>query len=87
MKEKQTKKPMGRVKEERKFDRDLTPEDIARLQAQIRQEQSAKTKPFEKTSLIDWQATESKDFFANEKKEDPGKKGTLSDDYFNTDYF
>jgi len=77
-------------KEESKSDRDLTAEDIARLQAQIRKEQEAKAKPYQKSNLIDWGDSESNDlndFFAKEKKPDTGKKESLSDDYFNTDYF
>jgi hypothetical protein len=92
VKEKQTKKPVGTKvkKEESKTDRDLTPEDITRLQAQIRKEQEAKAKSYQKTNLIDWGDSESNDlndFFAKEKKSEPGKKKPLGEDYFNTDYF
>ncbi len=101
MKERQTKKPgsyAGKSAaahvEDRKYDHDLTPEEIARLQQKIRAEQAAKAKPYQKAGLIDWQtsgpdvAAEGKGFFENEKKTIPGaKQSEPSADYFNSDFF
>ena len=92
VKERQTKK-VSTVKksgeEDRKFDRDLTPEDIARLQEKISQEQAAKAKPYQKSALIDWQGAGSgadkQEFFEKEKKEVAKKEA--SSDYFNSDFF
>ena len=76
--------------EDRKFDRDLTPEDIARLQEKIRKEQSAKAKPYEKVTLVDWQTSGQEGeqgFFEKEKSEAEFKKDKPTADYFNSDFF
>ncbi len=93
MKERQTKKTAkaSEPKEDRKFDRDLTPEDIARLQEKIRKDQAAKARPYQKAALIDWQKADAggeKDFFENEKKDVAKQQEQQpSKDYFNSDFF